>query len=121
MSEVSGEQRVTGKLTNRQREWFDHLKRCEASGETMKGYAKLHQLSVHAMYQAAKDLRQRGALAPSVRSRRNKGASFVRVSAPPATATSWRVRFTSGAVLEGSGTLSRELLAALVAGLSASR
>lgn len=87
----------------------------------MKAYAKLHQLSVHAMYQAAKDLRERGALAPAARSRSHKDASFVRVAVASAAGASWRVCFTSGAVLEGSGILSRELLVTLVEGLSASR
>jgi len=121
MSRARAEQRVSGELSSRQREWLAHLKRCEASDETMKAYAKRHGLSVQAMYQAAKDLRRRGAFPPAARSRANGPASFVRVSAPPSATTAWRVRFASGAMLEGSGTLSNESLTALVEALSGSR
>jgi len=121
MSEAKGKQRDFGELSSRQREWLAHLKQREASGETMKAYAKRQQLSVQAMYQAAKDLRRRGALPPVARVRTNGRASFVRVSAPPSGSASWRVRFPSGAVLEGAGTLSNETLTALVEALSVSR
>jgi hypothetical protein len=121
MSESKGNQRISGELTSRQREWLAHLKRCEASGETMKAYAKHHGLSVHAMYQAVKELRRRGALPPTTHSQTDDRASFVRVSSAPSTATAWRVRFASGAVLEGAGPLSSESLTALVEALSATR
>jgi len=121
MSEAKGKQRDFGELSSRQREWLAHLKQCEVSGETKKAYAKRQQLSVQAMYQAAKDLRRRGALPPVARVRTNGRASFVRISAPPLGSASWRVRFASGAVLEGAGTLSNETLAALVEALSVSR
>jgi len=121
MSEARGNQRISGELTSRQREWLAHLKRCKASGETIKAYANHHGLSVHAMYQAAKELRRRGALPPAAHSRIDDRASFVRVSPPPTGSAAWRVRFASGAVLEGAGPLSSESLAALVEALSASR
>lgn len=121
MSKAKSKQRAPGELSSRQREWLEHLKQCKASRETMKAYAKRHRLSVQAMYQAAKDLRRRGALAPAARSRTGPRASFVRVSTPPSGLASWRVRFTSGAVLEGAGTLSNESLTTLVEALSASR
>ena len=111
-------------LTPRQRRWLEHLKRCEGSGETMKAYAKRHRLSIQAMYQAAKDLRRRGVLAPGRRTPRDEtGASFVRIAAsvsgsiePP-----WRVRFPGGAVLEGTRPLTEESLRAVVTVLAASR
>ncbi len=121
ISESKGDQRISGELTSRQREWLAHLKRCEASGETMKAYAKHHGLSVHAMYQAVKELRRRGALPPTTHSQTDDRASFVRVSSPPSAAAAWRVRFASGAVLEGAGPLSSESLTALVESLSATR
>jgi hypothetical protein len=121
MSEARGNQRVSGELSSRQREWLAHLKQCEASGETMKAYAKRHGLSVHAMYQAAKGLRRRGALSPAAHSRTDGRASFVRVSPPPSAAVVWRVCFASGAVLEGAGPLSSESLTALAEALSATR
>ncbi len=121
MSRARSKQRVSGELSSRQREWLAHLKRCEASGETMKAYANHHGLSIHAMYQAVKELRRRGALPPAAHSRTDERASFVRVSSPPSVSAAWRVRFASGAVLEGAGPLSSESLTALVEALSATR
>ncbi len=111
-------------LTPRQRGWMRHLKRCAVSGGTMKAYAKRHRLSIQAMYQAAKDLRGQGVLPPArPGSRREAGGSFVRVTAPApgSREPSWRVRFPSGAVLEGTGTLAEESLQAVVVALAASR
>jgi uncharacterized protein len=119
MSKAKGKQRGAGELTNRQREWLTHLNRCTASGETKRAYAKRHQLSIQAMYYAAKDLRRRGALAPARRAART--ASFVRVSAPVSPGGAWHVRFANGAVLEGANVLTGESLTALVEALSASR
>jgi hypothetical protein len=121
MSKEKGNERVSGELTSRQGEWLAHLKRCEASGETIKAYAKHHGLSIHAMYQAAKGLRRRGALPPAADSRTDSRASFVRVPSPPSASAAWRVRFASGAVLEGAGSLSSESLTVLVEALSATR
>jgi uncharacterized protein len=121
MSEAKVKQRVAGALSSRQREWLSHLKQCESSGETMKAYANRQQLSVQAMYQAAKDLRRRGALSPVTRPRTAGRTSFARVLPPPSGSAAWRVRFVSGAVLEGAGSLSRESLTVLVEALSASR
>jgi hypothetical protein len=87
------------RLTERQAYWLEHLRVCEASGLTVKAYAKKHRLSIHALYQARKELRRRESLAsppnrPSV--------TFARVHAAPATARerSWRIRFPNGAAIE---------------------
>jgi hypothetical protein len=68
------------------------------------------------MYQAAKDLRQRGVL-PASPGRRSdaKKPGFVKVS-PAVRSTpsgTWRARLPNGIVLEGSDGLGRELLEAL--------
>jgi len=119
MSKTKGKQRAAGELTSRQREWLVHLKRCAASGETKRAYAKRHRLSIQAMYYAAKDLRRRGALAPAGRT--PQSVSFARVSAEPSQSGTWLVRFANGAMLEGSSPLSSESLTTLVEALSASR
>ncbi len=119
MSKAKGNQRVAGELTSRQREWLAHLKRCEASGETKREYAKRHRLSVQAMYYAAKDLRRRGALPPAGRAA--KTVSFVRVPKRSDDPGAWRVRFANGVVLEGETALSDQSMTALIEALSASR
>ena len=108
----------SGGLTPRQREWRRHLAACARSGETVRGYAKRHGFSEQAMYQASKELRQRGVLPASRRSRSagNK-PSFVKVS-PAVRSTgsgSWRARLPNGVVLEGSEGIGPELLEALAA------
>ena len=56
-----GKERSIG-LTPGQQEWRRHLEACARSGETVRAYAKRHGFSDQAMYQASKDLRQRGVL-----------------------------------------------------------
>jgi hypothetical protein len=107
-------------LTPRQREWLRHLRACTSRGESMRGYAQRHRLSEHGLYQAAKDLRQRGVLAPA-RPRRAaaKRPTFVQVTPTPSSSigaistSTWRVRLPNGVVLEGSDRLGAEWLEAL--------
>ena len=54
-------------LTERQQFWLDHITRCDAGGNSTKGYAAAHDLSVQAMYSARRDLVERGALRPGGR------------------------------------------------------
>ncbi len=105
-------------LTPRQQEWRRHLAACTRSGETVRAYAKRHGFSEQAMYQASKELRQRGVLPASGRGRSaGKKPSFVKVStaARSTSSGSWRARLPNGVMLEGSEGLSPELLEALAA------
>ena len=110
-----GRKRSTG-LTARQREWLGHLRACSRSGETVRAYAQRHGFAEHGMYQAAKDLRQRGVL-PASRRRKSskKSPTFVKVSPAVSTISSspWRVRLPNGVVLEGTEILGSEILEAL--------
>ena len=103
-------------LTPRQREWLGHLRACRRSGETVRGYAKRHGFSEHGMYQAAKELRQRGVL-PTRRHGESarKSPTFVQVSPAVSTIGSspWRVRLPNGVVLEGTEVLGSEWLETL--------
>ena len=112
-----GKKRRSG-LTPRQEEWLGHLEACARSGETMRGYANRLELPESAMYQAARNLRRRGVLPRSARSRSEaKKPAFVKMTAAVSTPSSgtWRARLPNGIVLEGSGGLGPELLAALAA------
>ncbi len=105
-------------LTPGQQEWRRHLAACSRSGETVRSYAKRHGFSEQAMYQASKELRQRGVL-PAIRRGRSAGKkpAFVRVS-PAVRSTSpgsWRARLPNGVMLEGSEGVGPELLEALAA------
>jgi hypothetical protein len=111
------EQKRATRLTPRQREWLGHLRACTRSGETVRAYAKRHGFAEHGMYQAAKDLRQRGVL-PARRRRRSEDKSrptFVKVSPAVSMIASspWRVRLPNGVMLEGTEVLGPEWLEAL--------
>ena len=112
-----GKKRSIG-LTPGQQAWRRHLVACARSGGTVRAYAKRHGLSDQAMYQASKELRQRGVLPASRRGRSaRKKPSFVKVSSAVRStwSGSWRVRLPNGVVLEGSEGLGPELLEALAA------
>ncbi len=49
-------------ITERQQFWLDHVKACEASGDTATQYAKIHDLPVTSLYQRKKEFRKRGLL-----------------------------------------------------------
>jgi len=107
-------------LTERQAYWLKHLRACEASGLTTSAYAKQNRLSVHALYQARKELRRRGVLASS---HKRSSVTFAKVRAVPAAAREWRwtIRFPNGAAIELEAPREREdqvHLLGLVAGLS---
>ena len=113
-------QGTPSRLAERQAYWLEHLRACESSGLTSKAYAKKHRLSVHALYQARKELRRREALASPPK---RPSVSFVRAHAAPAAARErfWQIRFPNGAVIEleaPGGPKERLQLLQSVAGLS---
>jgi hypothetical protein len=89
----------------------------------VRAYARRHGLSEHALYQAAKELRRKGALPPSGRSAKAPvgprtaaaRARFVEVRATGSVAlegpSGWRARLPNGVVIEGTGGLSGALAA----------
>jgi hypothetical protein len=112
-----GKRRASG-LTPRQREWLGHLRKAGRAGESVRAYAQRLGLSEHALYQAAKDLRRKGVLAPTGRASKKVAAPraavpparFVEVrttppAAPGAMSSPWRARLPNGVVIEGSGEL----------------
>ena len=112
-------------LTPGQREWLQHLRAAERSGETIKDYAARRGLSVQSLYQAGKVLRRLGVIDPCVRRRGEPAASaFVQVE-PVATrretGLAWRIRFPSGLVFESTAPLAHAELLSLLAALAAPR
>jgi len=112
-----GKRRASG-LTPRQREWLGHLRKASSAGESVRAYAKRRGLSEQALYQAAKELRRKGVLAPTGRASREvvarraavAPARFVEVkatwpAAPVAMPSAWRARLPNGVVIEGTGEL----------------
>ena len=95
------------------------VRTCEKSGESLKAYAERQGISVHSLYQAKKVARKRGLL-PSHRATRSAlsdsktawGRRFVEArtmtSKAPSIRPTWRIRFTSGDVLESDAPLSMD-------------
>lgn len=90
-------------LSERQRYWLRHIRAAERRREPLKHYAKRLRLSEHSLYEAKRQLRERGVLAPAPK-RRSPAKRFVRVvAAEPASrrgSSPLRVQLASGAVLE---------------------
>ncbi len=88
------------------------VRACERTGESLKAYAARHGISVHSLYQAKKQARQQGLLRPhgaekgsltrSSRPRRPRFVEAISAPAQPQPGYSWRLRFSSGEVLESS-------------------
>ena len=88
-------------LSERQRYWLRHIRAAERSREPLNHYAKRLGVSVCSLYEARRQLRRRGVLAPAPE-RRPAAARFVRVVAAELapTPSPLRVQLASGAVLE---------------------
>lgn len=54
-------------LTERQRYWLQHIRACDAAGQTSVEYARAHGIKVKSLYSARKALAENGALPPSPR------------------------------------------------------
>ena len=107
--------------TARLRKRLSHIRACEQFGETLKRYAARHGISVHALYQAKKQARQKGLLPAhgtqktrvvgSKRPKVTRRPRFVEAIAAPAASTpglAWRLRLRSGDVLESSRPLGHD-------------
>lgn len=107
-------------LSARLRSHLGHIRACERSGEALKPYAARKGLSIHALYQAKRELRRRGVRfegGPSRRSGRRGGEArssspafveAVRRDAVPRSDAAWRVRLPGGAVFESRVPLGSE-------------
>ena len=110
------------RLTERQREWLEHLRACKLGEETVRAYARRRGISAGSLYQAASVLRRLGVL-PATKSTgsgrtRPTPPKFVALRAvrtSEGSAPSWRARLPNGVVLEGGGAVDGELLARLAA------
>ena len=105
----------------RLRKRLSQVRSCEQSGETLKSYAARHGISVHALYQAKKQARQKGLLPahgtlkphavrskPPKATRRPRFVEAVAAPSAPAPALAWRLRLRSGDVLESSTPLGHD-------------
>ena len=120
-----GSKKSRGRKASAQlRKRLEQIRACEESGATLKEYATRHGISVHALYQAKKQARQRGLLpahgtrkAQATRPKRARQGRFVEAIVSPidsAPALAWRLRLRSGDVLESSTPLDAEVTLRLI-------
>ncbi len=95
------------------------IEACERSGESLKAYAARHGLSPHTLYQAKKQARRLGLLAPhradqkagTVEPEQARATRFVEAITRPAPSEAppaWRLRLGGGEVLESRTPLDLE-------------
>ena len=107
-------------LTERQREWLNHVQAAEGNGEALTAYAKRCGLSVGSLYEAKRRLRQAGVIqvAQTENSTKTGAVRFVELVAQPgstaAMGSSLRIQLTNGTVLDWSEAPRGEALRELV-------
>ena len=82
---------------------IEHLERAQSVGQTVADYCRQAGLSVHALYSARRQLKEKGQLpgAPKRRRPRKKAGKFIAVSVADAVPTVvCRVRHQAGWVIE---------------------
>ena len=104
-------------LTSTQRQWLEHIRRCDDEGNGTKAYAEAHGIKPANLYAWRGRLRRLDVLAPH-----QGGNTFIPVvlGAPPTpapAATSYRLCFPNGLILEWEN-MEAEALAPLVARLA---
>ncbi|MEW8028541.1 MAG: hypothetical protein AB2806_12470 [Candidatus Thiodiazotropha sp.] len=85
-------------LTERQRYWLEHIRACEASGNSIAVYTAEHGLAARAMYGGKKALIKKGVL-PQVQPSRFQRAQVV----GSVTNREWRIDLPNGVSVTFSG------------------
>jgi len=93
-------------LTERQREWLEHLRACRAQGLSLKAYADQQELNLQRFYHWHRRLKRLGLVATDAR----VNFAAVRVSAAPGVTGSQRLHFPNGLMLEWDGAVDLALV-----------
>ena len=96
-------------LTERQRNWLEHLRACEASGKGIAGYAAAHGLDAKAMYAGKKVLVKKGVL-PRTRPSRFQRAEVKN----PVHCSAWRIQLPNGLSVAFSGAVDARTLSTVL-------
>lgn len=71
-------------LTQRQRYWLNHIRQCKESGQSLRAYAKFHEINCSGIYAAHRKLKQIGVIASNKTAPKFKRLSVQKVSSPSA-------------------------------------
>ena len=92
-------------LTQRQRDWLEHFRSCQSSGQTISDYAAANGITAQSMYAAKKVLVGKGALP------RTPAVGFQRAQiADAAEPCRWRIQMPNGIVVAFTGTVDEAML-----------
>ena len=107
-------------LSERDRYWLGHVRACDQSGSTASEYARRHDLSIGALYEAKRRLVKRG-MWPVTRERARTASQprFIPVAIPapeaPGASPGLCLRLADGTTLEWSSSPAAEILTAVLA------
>ena len=102
-------QKMIPALTERQSYWLEHIRACEASGQSMTEYSAARGISVQTMYAGKKTLVKKGVL-PS-----EQPARFQRVQVMEAAISSqWRIGLPNGVSVAFAGEVDSQALTAIL-------
>lgn len=89
-------------LTERQRYWFNHIRACDAAGQTSVDYARAHGINVKSLYSARKALAEKGAAPPTPPTRFQK---VQLVGGNRGSDGQWHIQLPNGLAVSFSGAI----------------
>ncbi len=87
-------------LTERQQYWLQHIRACDAAGQTRIEYARANGINVHSLYSAKKALAAKSTLPP------RKAIRFQKVQAPTVHShphSQWRIQLPNSVMVAFDG------------------
>tara|TARA_R110001599_G_scaffold326461_1_gene539030 strand:+ start:274 stop:615 length:342 start_codon:yes stop_codon:yes gene_type:complete len=94
-------------LTERQQYWIEHIRACDAAGQTSIDYARANGINVKSLYSARKALAEKGKL-PSPRPSRFQKVQVT--SSSGARDSQWHVQLPNGAAVSFGGGIDAAIL-----------
>jgi hypothetical protein len=107
------------KLTEREREYLEHVRQAQELGVSFAEYCRRKGLSINPLYWVRSRLVRKGVLSGRDKSDGEKPSGFAPVHMVPSAVTACRIRHPSGWVIECESLPQAQWLTALLSGASA--
>lgn len=91
-------------LTERQQYWMEHIRACDATGQTSIDYARANGINVKSMYSARKALAEKGKL-PRPQPSRFQKVQVTNGSGSSDSNSQWHVQLPNGAAVSFGGNI----------------